>query len=280
MPEFATPEPISVTVELSVGEVRAVASDRTETVVEVRPSSPHEKADVRAAEQTRVEYSNGALLIRGPKFRNALFGRIGSVDVLIELPAGSQFRGDSDMGDFRAQGRLGECRLKTSMGDIHLDETARLQANTAAGNITVARATGHAEVGTGSGDVRIGEIDGTAVLKNSNGETRVSDVTGDIRVNSANGDIVLGRAHAGVNAKTANGDIRIDEIIRDVVVLETAVGELEVGIRKGSAAWLVLNTMTGQVHNSLTAADGPSGAEETVEVRARSYTGDIVVRRS
>ena len=253
MPEFATPEPISVTVELSVGEVRAVASDRTETVVEVRPSAPHEKADVRAAEQTRVEYSNGALLIRGPKFRNALFGRIGSVDVLIELPAGSQFRGDSDMGDFRAQGRLGECRLKTSMGDIHLDETARLQANTAAGNITVARATGHAEVGTGSGDVR---------------------------VNSANGDIVLGRAHAGVNAKTANGDIRIDEVIRDVVVLETAVGELEVGIRKGSAAWLVLNTMTGQVHNSLTAADGPSGAEETVEVRARSYTGDIVVRRS
>jgi len=55
MPVFDTPEPISVTVELGVGDLRVVAGDRADTVVEVRPSDPAKKGDVTAAEQTRVE---------------------------------------------------------------------------------------------------------------------------------------------------------------------------------------------------------------------------------
>ena len=39
MPTFDTPEPISVTVELSVGDHRIVAGDRTDNVVEVRPTN-------------------------------------------------------------------------------------------------------------------------------------------------------------------------------------------------------------------------------------------------
>lgn len=38
MPNFDTPEPISVTLELGVGNVRITASDRTDTTVDVRPS--------------------------------------------------------------------------------------------------------------------------------------------------------------------------------------------------------------------------------------------------
>jgi len=57
MPTFDTPEPISVTVEIGVGDIRIVASDRTDTVVEVRPSDEAKKSDVTAAEQTRVEYA-------------------------------------------------------------------------------------------------------------------------------------------------------------------------------------------------------------------------------
>ena len=63
MPSFDTPEPISVTVELGVGDIWIVASDRTDTIVEVRPSDGAKKADVAAAQQTRVEYANGRLLI-------------------------------------------------------------------------------------------------------------------------------------------------------------------------------------------------------------------------
>ena len=49
MSTFQTPQPISVTVELGVGEIRIQATDRTDTVVEVRPSNSARKSDVSAA---------------------------------------------------------------------------------------------------------------------------------------------------------------------------------------------------------------------------------------
>ena len=68
MPTFDTPAPISVTVEFGVGDLRVTATDRTDTVVEVRPTeSGAEASDVAAAEQTRVEYANGALAREGPE---------------------------------------------------------------------------------------------------------------------------------------------------------------------------------------------------------------------
>ena len=87
MPTFDTPEPISVTVEFGVGDLRMVASDRTDTMVEVRPSDPAKKADVTAAEQTRVEFAGGRLLIKAPKSWRQLTWRGGgeSIDVQVEL---------------------------------------------------------------------------------------------------------------------------------------------------------------------------------------------------
>jgi hypothetical protein len=94
MPTFDTPEPISVTVELGVGDIRIVASDRTDTVVDVQPSDASKKSDVTAAAQTRVEYAGDRLLVKAPKgWRQYTFRGGGeSIAVQIELPAGSQVR--------------------------------------------------------------------------------------------------------------------------------------------------------------------------------------------
>jgi DUF4097 and DUF4098 domain-containing protein YvlB len=280
MPFFATPEPITATIDVSLADVRIVAGDRAETTVEVEPADPADTEDVKAAAKTRVEFADGQLLVKGPKYTTKLWGKGGALHVSIELPAGSRVKTTAAMGDVRVSGRLGQSRIKTSVGNIHLDEVAQLEAKSSTGDVTVERVTGHAEVGTASGELRIREIDGTAELKNSNGETRVGEVTGDLRVSTANGDIVVDHAHASVHAKTAAGDIRIGEVIRDTVVLETAVGEIEVGIREGSAAWLELNSLTGTVHNTLTPSDGPGGTTETVQIKAHTYTGDVIIRRA
>ena len=95
------------------------------------------------------------------------------------------------------------------------------------------------------------------MVKNSNGDTWIGEVTGDLRVNAANGDIAVDRAGAGVAAKTANGDVRLGEVARGSASLKTGFGEIEVGIRDGTAAWLDVNTQFGQVHNELDASDGP-----------------------
>jgi DUF4097 and DUF4098 domain-containing protein YvlB len=283
MPTFHTPEPISVTVELVVGDLRIVASDRTDTMVEVRPSDPAKKADVTAAEQTRVEYAGGRLLIKAPKSwrQHAFRSSDGeSVDVQVELPAGSQLRGETGVAALRCRGRLGECRFKTGIGDIQLDQAGAVQLRTGFGDITVERAGGDAELTTGSGSLQIDGIDGTAVVKNSNGDTWIGRVTGDLRVNAANGRISVDQASGAVAAKSANGDIRLGEVAHGAVLAQTALGKVEIGIRDGVAAWLDLNTRFGTVHNDLDTADRPGAGEDAVEVRARTAFGDIAIHRS
>jgi Putative adhesin len=288
MPVFTTPEPIYVTIELSMGDVRIIASDRTDTVIEVRPRDDSKASDIKAAEQTQVEYSSGRLLVKSRQ-RNFIYegarsvigpGRGSPVDVTIELPTGSQVQGDSGMGDFGCEGHLGECRFKTGMGNIRLDHTSALHLKTGMGNIAVDRASGDADVTTGSGEVRIGYIGGAAVIKNSNGDTAVGEVIGDLRVKSANGRISVDRAHAFVIAKTANGNIRIGEVMRGAIVLETAAGELEVGIREGTAAWLDVSSQYGRVRNSLDETGSPEQSEATVEIQARTSVGDIKIHRA
>jgi DUF4097 and DUF4098 domain-containing protein YvlB len=238
---------------------------------------------MKAAKQTRVEYANGTLAVKGPKPRALDFSnKSRSVDVAIELPTGSQVHGDAAVGDFRCSGQLGECRFKTSTGHIQLDHTGPLRLDTAGGHVTVERVVGNAEITTGTGRMRIGEIDGAAVIKNSNGNTELGTITGDVRIRAANGDISLDRALGGqLDAKTANGSIRVGEATRGAVVIKTATGDLEVGVTEGTAAWLDVHTGFGRVHNSLAETSqeaAPSG--ETVEVRAHTSYGDITIRRA
>ena len=279
MPMFATPQPITVIIDLVIADLRISASDRTDTIVEVHPTDASRAADVKAAQRTRVEYANGRLLVKGPR-QPILIGRNESINVTIELPTGSDVQGDASIGHVRMEGRLGECRFKTDVGDISLDQTGRLQLNTESGNITVDRALGNAQITTGSGSVRIREIDGAATIKNSNGSTTIGEVTGELRLNAANGDISVDRTRTSVTAKTANGDVRIGEVVRGSIVLETGYGQLDVGIREGTTAWLDVSSRFGRVRNALHAHDGPQQPDETVEVRARTAFGDITIRRS
>lgn len=282
MRTFDTPEPISVTVELGVGDIRIVATDRADTVVEVRPNDPAKKSDVTAAEQTRVEYANGSLLVKAPKRwkQYSFWGGGESIDVQIDLPAGSHVRGEAGLAALRCTGDLGECRYKTGVGDLHVDQAGPVILRTGAGDIAVDRALDHAEVTTGSGAVRIGIIEGTAVVKNSNGDTWIGNVTGDLRVSGANGKIVVDQSHAAVSAKTANGGVRLHEVARGAVLAETARGSVDIGIRDGVAAWLDLKTGYGSVRNDLDAAERPEPGEDAVEVRAHTSYGDITVSRS
>lgn len=281
MPTYETPEPISVTLELGVGDVRITASDRADTVVEVRPSDEADESDVTAAQQVRVDYANGTLQVTGPKARAFDFSRkTRSVEVAIELPAGSRVSAQMQMGDFRGAGRLGECRFKTSAGNVRLERTGPLHVDTSAGHVTVGRVAGDAEISTGSGKVQIGEVEGSTVVKNSNGDTAIDAVSGDVQVRTANGGISVDRAGAGVDAKTSNGSIRLGEVARGSAVLETAMGDLEIGIPEGTAAWLEVNTKFGHVRNLLENASRPEEADETVEVRGRTSYGDIMIHRS
>lgn len=281
MPTFDTPEPISAVIEIGLGEVRIDASDRADTVVEIRPSDPGRDSDKRAAEETVVEYADGRLLVRAPRRRTrALFGPgNGSIDLRVELPTGSRVDAVTAT-DIQSTGRLGDSRFRTATGDIDVDQTGRVDLHTANGNVSVGRSAGHADVQTANGTIRIRAIDGSAVVKTANGTITIGQAAGDLRLNTANGSITIDRALASVDAKTATGSVRIGEVVRGSVALATGSGRLEIGVREGTAALLDAYSRHGTVRSELTAVDLPSATDETVEVRARTGYGDIVVHRS
>lgn len=278
MPSFATPEPISATAHVEAGSIGFTAGDRADTVVEVRPRDPKRDQDVKAAEQTEVGFANGVLTVRTP--RSHLFGRTGTVDVSVELPADSRVDMTGSWVQVLGEGRLGEVRVKTSSGDVRLDATGPLHLTASHGSIAVDRVEGLAEITTSSGSLRVGVIDGPAVLKNSHGTTTVGAATGDVRVRGANGDIEIRQAAGSVTATTAHGTLRVGEVVRGSVRLETSYGAIEVGVREGTAAWLDVHSDAGQVRNTLTGSGTPKESEETVEVRARTRFGNIDVRRA
>ncbi|MEA2340327.1 MAG: hypothetical protein QOG11_404, partial [Solirubrobacteraceae bacterium] len=75
-------------------------------------------------------------------------------------------------------------------------------------------------------------------------------------------------------------DGRLGEVVRGAVRLVTAAGELEVGIRQGTAALLDVRSRFGSIRSSLSAADAPAPSDTTVDVHARTSYGDIVIRRA
>ncbi|MEV0388006.1 DUF4097 family beta strand repeat-containing protein [Nonomuraea sp. NPDC050643] len=301
MPAFDTPEPILVTIDTATATIRINASDRADTVVEVRPSDAHNDADVQAAQHTEIEYTDGRLLVRTDKdwagstsgwglsldklvesptsWARSLLHGDGSIDVTIDLPAGSHVDAKSAAG-LRCRGPVGEVTFTTSYGDIRVEQAGRLRLKTTHGDISVTRSSGHADVTTTHGSIRIGEIDGTAVIRNSHGEIRLREITGELRLNSAHGDSTVDRALDGVAAKTAYGSVRIGEIVSGSVVMETTGGGLELGIREGTAAWLDVSSTYGTVDVSLAPSDGPGPSDQVVEVRAHTTYGDIAIHHS
>jgi DUF4097 and DUF4098 domain-containing protein YvlB len=281
MPAFDTPQPISATIDVVLGDIRISAGERDTTLVEVRPSDATNQDDVAAAEQTRVELSAGRLLVKAPKLRSWLPRHTGgSVDVTIELPAGSRLDVTAQSADIDCDGSFGDCQLRLGIGQIRLEEAGKLDLRSGAGDIAADRVTGHADITVGSGDVRVGALGSTAVIKNSNGDTQVGDAAGELRLKAANGSISIDRAHAGVVAKTANGDLRLGAVARGTAVLETQIGDIEVGIPEGTAAWLDVSAAAGRVHNALDAAPAPEQSTDKLELRARTSLGNIEIRRA
>lgn len=277
MPKFATPEPIAANLDLVAGDVRFVAGERTDTVVTIVPRNASRAHDVNAAEQTRVDLTGGKLTVKAPRPLQMYFGgRTGTVDVTVELPSGSAVRAHTYDGDLRCEGKVGDCWLKTSNGDISVHRAAAVHLNTANGDLIVDEVGGDANV-TGSGELRIQEITGKAAVKNLNGSSWIGKVGGDVSFNSAHGGITVERPGADVVARTAFGTIQIGRIGRGKASLQTAFGHLDIGIEKGIAVWLDIKSSSGKVRNELEPTDAP-GEGGTVEVRGRTSFGDIIVR--
>ncbi|WP_067536661.1 DUF4097 family beta strand repeat-containing protein [Nocardia crassostreae] len=210
MPTYETPKPIAVTADVLSGNVTVIASDRADTVVEVKPADPARKDDVRAASETRVGFTDGVLSVTTSKGWRTYspFGGKASIEVRIEVPSGSRLKGAVALGRLLGAGDLGECDLEVAAGDILVESTS-----------------------------------------------------------------------GSVTAKTAKGDIRIGEASHGVLRLETSMGELEVGIRPGSAVRVDSTTLHGHVQNLLQPVASTTD-KDLVQVIAHNSYGNIIIHHA
>jgi hypothetical protein len=218
MHKFATPAPVKAVLEIPAGRIRFIAADRPETTVEVRPAEASKSRDVKAAQATEVSYTDGILRIEAPAARNRILGDSGSVEVTVQLPAGSRIEAKAARAELRGVGRLGEVDFEGRQATVKLDEAETARLTLQAGDVALGRLTGPAEISTRKGEIRIAEaVRGALTLRTDDGPITVGAARGTSA--ALDGGTAYGRVHntlsntggpepaLTIHATTARGDI-------------------------------------------------------------------------
>ncbi|MEV0938552.1 DUF4097 family beta strand repeat-containing protein [Streptomyces phaeochromogenes] len=219
MQKFDTPAAISAVLDIPAGRIRFIAADRADTTVEVLPADTSNSRDVKAAEQTEVAYGvDGVLRIEASPAKNRILGHSGSVEVTVQLPVGSRVEAKTAAAEFRGVGRLGDVAFEGAQGSVKLDETASARLTLLAGDVSVGRLGGDAEISTQKGGIHITEaVHGTVELRTEAGEISVGAARGVSasldagttygRINNALKNTDGADAALSIRATTAYGDI-------------------------------------------------------------------------
>jgi DUF4097 and DUF4098 domain-containing protein YvlB len=208
--------------------------------------------------QTKVEHRDGELSVTAPRQSHSFFGRKPQLTLTVTVPTGSSLLVRTSSADVEARGTFGRTQVDTGSGDVELESVAELQ------------------VRTGSGDVRVRAMDGGGISTGS-GDAYVDETRGPLKVTSGSGDIVVAEARNGAHANTASGDVQLLRVHSGPVRANTASGDVHVGVAAGTAAWLDVRTLSGDVHSELAGSDEPTEAEQTVQLHVNTASGDITL---
>jgi hypothetical protein len=196
MQKFATTAPIATVLDIPAGRVQFIAADREDTTVEVRPSDAGKSRDVKAAEKTSVEFTDGVLRIKGDE-GGKILGPSGSVEITVQLPAGSRVEAKAACAEFRGVGRLGDIAFEAAQSDIKLDEAGTVKLSTQAGDVTIGRLNGSAEITTQKGDITLGVAAGLSASMDAG--TSYGRIHNSLKNN--------GTTDVTIHATTSYGDI-------------------------------------------------------------------------
>jgi hypothetical protein len=280
MPAYESRTPIDARIDVNAsGHVEVVASDRTDTTVEVTPTNPGRSGDVSLARQATVAFANNRLRVHVPGRLKVLGPGRDSVDVRVELPTGSRAEIETAFGSVRVHGELGTTRIVAKYGNVSADRTGDLALVSPYGDVDIAEVGGGLEVKAGHGPLRIGRIAGPARLRGAYGSLTLGTTEGEVDV-ATSGPLTIERALGDVTARTAYGAIRVLEAEGGILRLESAYKEVEVGVPAGVAAWVDAASAHAVVRSELTPGPEAAGTDRTVELHLRADWADILIRRA
>lgn len=269
---FTTPEPVELHVELGKGDLTVTASDVAETRVEL--SGPH-------ADEVSVEQDGSRITVVAPRQRIGFFSDgEPAVRVTATVPTGSSLVTRTGSADQVARGTFATVRLKAGSGDVRVEQvTGVAVVDTGSGDVEIDAVEGDLRVKSGSGDVEVGRTGGTVGISTGSGDVSLG-TTGETSVlKSGSGDLTVGRSTADLSLSTASGTLHVGAQTRGGVTAKNVSGDVHIGIPSGIPVWTDVSTLTGRVGSDLQGAGQPGDGEDHIEVRAKSVSGDIVLKQ-
>lgn len=232
----------------------------------------HDEESQKLVDEARIElhdhHGRPQLVLDVPNksrgFSFALvFGRSG-ISCTIRCPEESLVSVRTKSADVRAKGTLGGLDVASASGDV--------QAHAVTGGVSVK---------TASGDVRVRDIGGGLSAQTASGDIEIDVVGGAVSVASASGDLRIGEAHDDVSANTVSGDQEHEVVTQGRLNATSVSGDISIGVRRGSKVYLDCNTISGDTSSELAVTtDAPAGDGPLVEIRAKTVSGDIRIRRA
>ncbi|RBP62902.1 putative adhesin [Brevibacterium sanguinis] len=278
MRQFPISDDATITIDIQAATVQVTAADRDDVAISVEPSNPNRSGDRDAAERVSVSPTSGGLDIVGE--RRLLIGTPGSVDVQMEVPAGTHLSAVISAGSLSLRNRLGDVDVKIAAGDVRSDTTASLTAKVSHGSIIAEEVTGDVEVQQSSGEIQLGAIGGSARIKSGHGSIRVGHLRGTAHFVTATGGVHIGEVSGEMRVRTGHGAVRLGRVSGGIVHLDTGFGTIEVGVASGAPVWVDADSKNGVVRTDLESGAGPADDELPVEVHASTKFGDIIISRA
>jgi DUF4097 and DUF4098 domain-containing protein YvlB len=255
--DFTATGPVTAEINLPAGTVHVTATRTEKVTVSLDAEN---KAGQRLLEETEVSFEGRTLRVQTPR-RISIRGHA-SLNLRVELPAGSSVRAETASADLFLVGDLGQVTGKTASGDVEVDQVG-----------------GDADLHSASGDVRLEDASGDVRVNTASGDVVIGGADGDIIVKTASGDVRLGRAGQSATVNSASGDVRIEHLATGLADVTTVSGDITLMVARGTAVYLDVSTLTGDASSEL----DPGAAEEgeaALTISCRSVSGDVRITRA
>jgi DUF4097 and DUF4098 domain-containing protein YvlB len=255
-------------IRLASGDITVDAG--TEGRVEIELTA-HDEESQRLIDDATVELREQGgrpqVIVEVPNKRGFSLGQMFSsqgITCRVRCPEGSGLSTKTKSADVVARGVLGGLHVQTASGDVEAD-----------------RVTGGINVKSASGDLTVREAGDGVSVQTASGDVDIDIVRGPVSVNSASGDVTIGEAYDNVNVSTVSGDQDHGAVMRGTVSAHSVSGDVSIGVRRGSKVFLDCNTVSGDTQSELElSGDVPTGDGPLVEIRAKTVSGDISIKRA
>jgi hypothetical protein len=264
---FDVPGPVELDVRLASGEIEIDASLDGRVEIEL---TAHDEESQRLIDDARIElqerHGRPGVLVDVPQKRGfslgLSFGRSG-ISCRIRCPRESGLQTRTKSADLFVRGTLASVNASTASGEVELEDV-----------------TGGVTVKSASGDLQARTV-GSLNVQTASGDVQVEAASGPVSVNTASGDVEIQAADDSVNVNTVSGDQELGAVMIGTVSAQSVSGDVSVAVRRGSKVYLDCSTVSGDTSSELDLqSDAPAGDGPLVEVRARTVSGDIQIRRA